>query len=270
MRIEKIQLSDPTVTADIYLRENVSVDSTQQPAVIICPGGGYNFLSDRESEPMALAFLAQGYQAIVFNYPVIADNSELSPEYLDKNGYLLGEVFRLIEQNQLDWQIQPESVFVLGCSAGGHLASLYATQWQKFSSTDDLKLAKPLGSILCYPVIGFDYGWPLSLTDSQSQQLKSCNTSTLVNQETPSTFIWHTANDASVPVLNTLKYCQGLATNKIDFECHIFEDGKHGLALANRASAKFHDEAYIRPEIAEWFGKCVRWMERKLADSKTI
>lgn len=262
MNVTSIQLSPTKATIDLYLRENVSMDREHLPAVIICPGGGYEFLSERESEPLALAFLSQGYQVIVFNYPVLESHTNLSSEYLDKNAYLLGEVFQLIEKNQLTWKIDPKAVFLLGCSSGGHLASLYATQTNKYSGSS---LSKPLGTILCYPVIGFNYGWP-QLKLENEDELIDYNTSSLINSTTPDTFIWHTSNDDAVPVLNTLKYCEGLAENAIEFECHIFEDGKHGLSLATRSSAKFNNSQYVNPYIASWFSKCIHWMESKILD----
>lgn len=40
----------------------------RRPAVSICPGGAYLRTSDREAEPVALRFLAQGYHAFVLCY----------------------------------------------------------------------------------------------------------------------------------------------------------------------------------------------------------
>jgi acetyl esterase/lipase len=44
--------------------------SSIRPAVIICPGGGYSFKSDREGEPIAMRFLAAGFHAFVLQYSV--------------------------------------------------------------------------------------------------------------------------------------------------------------------------------------------------------
>ena len=41
-----------------YVQNNLEgVHARRRPAVIICPGGGYEYQSDRESEPIALEFL---------------------------------------------------------------------------------------------------------------------------------------------------------------------------------------------------------------------
>ena len=44
-----------------------------RPAVVIFPGGGYDYTSDREAEPVANAYLAAGYSAFVVRYAVGAD-----------------------------------------------------------------------------------------------------------------------------------------------------------------------------------------------------
>lgn len=94
--------------------------------------------------------------------------------------------------------------------------------------------------------------------------LQEYDTAVLVNENTPDTFIWHTANDGAVPVLNTLKYCEGLAKYGIPFESHLFENGRHGLSLATRASAESKKSEQVNPPVAKWLELCVAWMERRL------
>ncbi|MGM0216749.1 alpha/beta hydrolase [Enterococcus sp. AZ109] len=264
MKLETIELPDFSASFDLYLRENVSSDLSHLPVVVICPGGGYRMVSGRESEPIALAFLSQGYHALVVDYPVLAETSQVTPDYLDTNTRLLAEVFKQIEHNYEQWTIDPTAIFLLGCSAGGHMAALYANKWQETVQTDEPRYSKPLGSILCYPVIGFNYGWPAEGVLDPSE-LKDYDTSALINPDTPATFIWHTADDSSVPALNTLKYCEGLTQKAIPFECHLFESGKHGLSLATRASAESQEAQHIHPPVAKWLSLCVDWMERRLS-----
>lgn len=55
-----------------YVQNNLEgVPARRRPAVIICPGGGYEYQSDRESEPIALEFLKRGYQAFILEYAVL-------------------------------------------------------------------------------------------------------------------------------------------------------------------------------------------------------
>ncbi|EJC3746391.1 hypothetical protein MYY11_002808 [Enterococcus faecium] len=130
MNIETKLLSKDGVKIDLYLRENVSIDRSFLPTVIICPGGGYRMISHRESEPLAVAFLAKGYHAVVLTYPVLENINMISSFYLDMNKNLISEVYQLIGKNQSKWEMRSDMIFLLGYFAGGHLAALYATNWK--------------------------------------------------------------------------------------------------------------------------------------------
>ena len=41
-----------------------------RPVIVICPGGGYEWVSEREAEPIALKFVGAGYHAVVLHYSV--------------------------------------------------------------------------------------------------------------------------------------------------------------------------------------------------------
>lgn len=261
-----LKTSEPNMPSSInvYLRENVTAEKEPLPAVIICPGGGYEIIASVESEPIALAFLSQGFQAIVLNYTTMQDG--LQKNFLNSNILQIAKTFEIIEQNKDEWQIDPNKIFLLGCSAGGHLAASYSTSWHTIRSDDNSVNLQPRGTILCYPVTGFEFGWPKNTShfDFLIEDLKEFETPDKINQNTPDTFIWHTANDPSVPVLNTLKYCEKLEENDIKFECHIFETGLHGLSLATRSSAKYMTQDYIDSDIATWFPTCIKWLNKRL------
>ena len=69
MFIEKIKLyedrEDVTLTTYVIGQEPELSVQGNRPAIIICPGGAYQFCSDREAEPVALRFAAMGYHAFV-------------------------------------------------------------------------------------------------------------------------------------------------------------------------------------------------------------
>ncbi|OJG98912.1 hypothetical protein RV18_GL002774 [Enterococcus termitis] len=253
---------DFPASIDVYLRENISIENHLLPVLVICPGGGYDFLSNRESEPLALAFLAQGFQAIVLNYTTMQD--DLKTDFLNATVNQVKQTFDMIYQNKEEWQIDTNNIFLLGCSAGGHLAASYSTRWQEFA--DKTSHYKPAGTILCYPVTSFQLGWPKAIThfDFPISDIERYDTANKIDQNTPETFIWHTANDTAVPVLNTLNYCEKLEKSSIPFECHIFESGRHGLSLATRASASKNTEQYLDPIVASWFPTCITWLNKRL------
>ncbi|MDR0199052.1 MAG: alpha/beta hydrolase [Streptococcaceae bacterium] len=260
MKTERFNLSQ-TAWVTSYVRENPREDGKPMPAVIICPGGGYEHVSRRESEPLALAFLSQGYQAFVLDYTV---SSKLSDYGTSRKNFLadclaeLKATFLLVQSHAKDWAINPEKVFLLGLSAGGHLASWYATSWQEIGGP------RPAGLLLSYAVTDFRLGWPASLDFFKFDlgQVADYASHEKVNSQTPETFIWHTVADDGVPVINSLRFCEALAAAGISFEAHLFENGPHGLSLATRSSAPSNFE--LEPDTASWFPLAIRFLERRI------
>ena len=71
MFIEKIVLSNErnvTLTAMIQDVGGEYRTVTERPGIIVIPGGGYSFCSDREGEPIAKAFNALGFNSFVLYY----------------------------------------------------------------------------------------------------------------------------------------------------------------------------------------------------------
>ncbi|XOW21444.1 alpha/beta hydrolase [Lactococcus cremoris] len=173
-----------TAWVDFYQLQNPRPEENYTfPAIIICPGGGYQHISNRESDPLALAFLAQGYQVFILNYTVMNKGTDYN--FLSQNITEVQAVFALINQHHEQWQINPEHVFLLGCSAGGHLAAWYGNSEQIY---------RPKGVILCYPVTSFTFGWPSDLShfNFEIENISEYNISEKVTSATPPTFIWHT------------------------------------------------------------------------------
>ncbi|MDU1525109.1 MAG: alpha/beta hydrolase [Lactococcus lactis] len=243
-----------TAWVDFYQLQNLRPEENYTfPAIIICPGGGYQHISNRESDPLTLAFLAQGYQVFILNYTVMNKGTDYN--FLSQNITEVQAVFALINQHHEQWKINPEHVFLLGCSAGGHLAAWYGNSEQIY---------RPKGVILCYPVTSFTFGWPSDLShfNFEIENISEYNISEKVTSATPPTFIWHTADDASVPIYNSLKYCDRLSKHQVPFEAHFFEAGPHGISLANRTTAPSDD--YCLESVHRWFSWASDWLERQI------
>lgn len=241
MKTVTIQLTtDPNVTLTAYLHEvsealpNLAV----RPAVLICPGGSYLYCSEREGEPIALAFMAAGYQAFVLRYSV-GDQAAFPRPLLDAEIAL-----NLIRSRAGEWQVNPDKIAACGFSAGGHLAGALGTMGR----------VRPNALILAYPCI------LESMSSTLPEPIPSLERE--VTGQTPPTFIWATAADERVPVENSLEFAAALDRAKVPFEMHIFQKGVHGLALATPVTSAGHAH-YVDADAAKWLALCLAWLEHQ-------
>lgn len=120
-----------------------------RPSVLVIPGGGYEMTSDREAEPIAMQFLAAGFNAFVLRYSV-------KPSVFPVALLEAADAMTMIHEHAAEWHVDPDAIAVIGFSAGGHLAANLAT-----STSDDVLVAhgydpdavRPNGLMLAYPVI---------------------------------------------------------------------------------------------------------------------
>ena len=209
---------------------------TTRPMVLILPGGAYAFTSEKEAEPIAMHFLAQGINAAVLYYstaPAVFPVSLL--ETLTAIKYL--------RENAEKYLTDKDRIYVCGFSAGGHLAASVGTHWNKresaeyFENTEDVR---PNGLILSYPVIINDgpqhrgsFENLLGDKKDDKEMLEYLCLDKQVSKQTPPTFIWSTFQDTCVPCESTLRFASALEANGIPFEMHIYEKGGHGMATCD-------------------------------------
>ncbi|MBC8059096.1 MAG: alpha/beta hydrolase [Clostridiaceae bacterium] len=233
-------------------------------AVLICPGGGYGFVSERESEPVALAFLAEGVNAFVLNYEVAPAVKHPQP-ILD-----VSRAMCLIRENAEKWNIDTNKIALCGFSAGGHLAASLGVFWREKYIQESLGIEegmnKPNALILCYPVISCleeiahrESFYNLLGHNQEEEIYESMSLENHINKDTPPTFIWHTFDDCSVPVENSLLFARGLRKHNIPFEMHIFPKGVHGLSLCDERTG--NNAELINPYVAKWFKMCIDWFK---------
>lgn len=253
-----------TLTA--YIPDNSpEIDMTRRnQTVLICPGGGYGFTSDREAEPLALAFLGEGFSAFVLRYSV-------APERFPTQLLEVSRAMQLIRGNAEAWHVDIGHIAVLGFSAGGHLAGSLGVFWNAPFVREALSIGggenRPDRMVLCYPVITSTIGpshresfYNLMGEGKSEEEYTAASLERHVGVDTPPAFLWHTANDGLVPAENSLIFASALQAQHIPFELHIYPDGPHGLSLADRRTAAPGADALLNPRAAEWFGACVRWL----------
>lgn len=207
-------------------------------AVIIFPGGGYGFLADHEGSAYAKFLAANGYTAFVIKY-------RLAPQY--RHPAMISDAaraVRLVRANAADMNINPNKIGVMGSSAGGHLAASVSTLHElglrEENESSEKNLGRPDFAILCYPVISGveSYGHKGSFANLLGDECEG-EKATLLSMEksadatTPPTFIFHTWQDACVPVENALAYAMRLKSQNVPFDLHVYEVGGHGMGLAD-------------------------------------
>ena len=251
---------DAALTA--YLPDNLTEmgrDDETRPCLLICPGGAYGFCSQREAEPIALHFLPDGFNVFVLNYSV-------APHRYPVQLREVAAAMELIGQDAQMWHCDTERIAIMGFSAGGHLAAHYSTAYDCPEVRALFPDSKPVqASVLCYPVITADPAWAhlgsfdalTGKTDRTPEELLNFSCDKLVTAHTPPAFLWHTAADSCVPVMNSLLYAQALAANQIPFELHVYPFGEHGLATSddqtidNPSAVHAYDRAWL-PATKKW------------------
>lgn len=234
--------------------------------VILCPGGGYEWLSPREAQPVADAFAAGGWTAWVLSYTVAGPGVVPGDRPLRQLARAVARVRRA----------QPGlPVVVCGFSAGGHVAASLAVHWQDAREPEAPgRTGRPDAVVLGYPVITAGaYAHRPSLEAllgrepqgaARADWLRQAQYFSLeqhVGPQTPPVFLWHTASDELVPVQNSLLFAQQLAEKQIPFEMHIYPKGVHGLSLATPAVEEPEKQRWADEHVAEWFADCLRWLD---------
>jgi len=260
--------SQPYARLVTYIQEySGEMAIRKRPLVIMCPGGGYEYTSDREAEPIVNQLLAMGYHAAILYYSV---KPAVFPTALTE----LAASVLLVRENAEAWHVDEDAVLVMGGSAGGHLAASYACFWNEDwvadaigYEGDDHEILRPNGQILMYPVItsgeyahrgSFDA--LLGPDKDDPDMLKKMSLEYRVNADTPPAFIWHTYEDGSVPVENSLFYITALRKAGINAELHIFPKGGHGLALADETTLSWWSGSEICEAPAAWVGLLKTWL----------
>lgn len=251
------------VFMDALLHPNLLTDPVghisvpeRRPALIICPGGGYRVLADREKLPAALPFFADGYQTFILHYS-INDVSAYPNPLIDAS-----RVVRWVRTHADTYQIDPDQIGVMGFSAGGHVAAMLGTQWhlEDWQATEREEIERlsaegitandalltvsnrPNAMILSYPVVEFgtfpvdddsridpgSVGKIIADRDPRSDLIG------YVDGNTAPAFVWHTTHDDVVPAMQSIGFVTAMQKAGVDVEFHLFSNGPHGMSVANR------------------------------------
>lgn len=237
------------------------------PCVLLCPGGGYWWTSEREAEPVALRLLGQGIAVFVLDYSC---HGEHFPNQLLEASASIA----YIRRHAKDLHVKEDSIYIMGFSAGGHLACSAGLLYKEDFIQKTLNLSgkenRPDGMILAYPVIT---SGPFAHKDSfkcllgenaDNEMLEKMSLEKRVTEDSPAAFIYHTAEDDLVPVENSLLLAQALSEKKVPFELHIFPRGGHGSSLCDENVSKKEDISPALKYNSVWVDLAIKWIKERL------
>lgn len=225
-------------------------------AIVVAPGGGYGHLaSDHEGKQIAEWCNANGISAFVLQYRIAPDYHHPAP-ILDAQ-----RAIRTVRARAVEWNIDPQKIGIIGFSAGGHLTSTAATQYDGGNATS----SDPIEQVSCRPDFAI-LGYPvITMTDPHThsgsrknllgenpseEMIAKMSGEKNVTPDTPPCFLFHTTEDTVVVVENPIMFYLALRENKVPTEIHVYEKGRHGLGLAAD-----------HPGMSAWPAQCITWLQ---------
>lgn len=226
-------VSQPTLTV-----VPPAVDRPNGTAVVLCPGGGYSYLSwDREGQQYAAWLSTLGVTTFILK-------SRLQEWGHPAPLQDVLRAIRLVRSRAAEFGVDPKRIGVMGSSAGGHLAASASTLFDHADGRTGAALdgvsARPDFAVLVYPVITMMD--PVTHAGSRQALLGSSPSANLLAQmsteqqvtaATPPTLLLHTQGDKAVPVDNSLLYFQALTRAGVPAELYVFEQGGHGIGMVD-------------------------------------
>jgi acetyl esterase/lipase len=254
--------SDPenVPTLSIHLAPKEKASGT---AVVVCPGGGYSGrATGHEGKDIVEWLNARGVHAFVLKYRTVGESKILPP--LEPGPMLdVQRAIRIVRARAKEWGVDPHRIGVWGFSAGGHLASTAATHFD--DGDKDAKDAigrascRPDFAILAYPVITMTEkthgGSRRNLLGDKPtpEKIEFYSSEKQVTAKTPPTFIFHTVEDAAVPIENSRLFKAACEKAGVPVELVEYEKGRHGVGLGKNSNLP----------LEEWPTKLEEWMKKR-------
>ncbi|MFP4259456.1 MAG: alpha/beta hydrolase [Opitutales bacterium] len=227
------------------------------------PGGGYAHVSHQEGPPVAGWLNSMGISAAVLEYSV---STEEGPGVYPRPQQQALYAMRWLRACASDLKINPKKIGVIGFSAGGHLAACLSHGFDRgewLLDPDELfggLSGRPDASILAYAVISASspHSHRGSMENLLGEQVGTEVQETLswenqVHPEASPAFLWHTAEDSSVPVENTYQMAIALQAANIPHELHVFPKGGHGIGLGTIHARR-------QGSAEQWRSLAERWL----------
>ncbi len=213
---------------------------------IIIPGGGYyNVCSYSEGWPMAQELYERGYNCFVLYYRVFPN--AYMPKPIEDVASLVDFIKRTFAYLDIN------SYLLLGFSAGGHLAGMWASKqgYLKYN------LPKPKYLCLTYPVVDLSLNKGVTKINCLGENCKENDITkysvyTNVDKDYPVTYLSQGKNDQCISFENSVIMDKALSENGVKHYYKVYEDAPHGFSCGVGTQAEgWIDEMlyYFKKEI---------------------
>ncbi len=266
----KLNELDENVTLKTYIWDDLPENNIPcRPAIVIFPGGGYTHLSWREGEPVGMRFFAEGFNVFILAYSL--NEAAKFPAPLVDASLAVAHV----RNNAAKYNLDENKIFVLGYSAGGHLAACLATMWHlpicsegapkpiKYGSNRPDGVILSYSLITCTPPHALDVCTELICGNKlpTDDDMRKWSAEEHISEKTPPIFMWSCDKDPVVPVQNSLLFAMKLAEKNIPFEMRIYNGNVHGIALGNKYTSLGNKDMEM-PHLRKWIPDAVEWCNR--------
>ena len=250
----RVHLQGYLQEADILFR-----GQKERAAVLVCPGGAYQYCAAREMDPIALAFAAKGYHAFILTYSVGEYAKGFKP--LEEVDWAI----RTIREHAGEWKVIPNQIVIAGFSAGGHLA--LAGGLRAENRADVMILGYPAADtgLLYGPDAAEDPLVRSLIGKAQvtAGELEELNMVGRITRNAPPMFVFNTFHDEQLAREHCLELVSRYSELDIPCEYHLFQEGPHGLALADEVTADGKPQME-QPQAALWFRMAADWLKQVL------
>jgi endo-1,4-beta-xylanase len=205
-------------------------------AFVVCPGGGHNYLvMDLEGANVARVLNGMGIAAFILKSR-LAHTPEFHYKVDVESLADVQRAIRLVRSRAREWNVDPTHIGIMGFSAGGELAALAESRYDRGNSSApdavERESSRPDFAVLAYPA-----GKAAEMT---------------FTKETPATFLVVASDDNLSP--NSIDYWTALRRAGVPVELHVYRRAGHGFGMTGRTPA------FARLPVAAWPARFHEWM----------
>ena len=237
----KLRLTDVNVPE---LAHFPASGSGANPAVVVCPGGGYSHLAySHEGVEIAEWLNSNGFSAFVLKYRC--------PKQRDAALMDAQRAISLIRARSAELKVDPKRIGIMGFSAGANLSVRASTGWRQRSYA----AVDAVDGFSCRPDFALPiYPWALLAGGKDAVPPPvELSPEYPVDDETPPAFMVQTEDDFA-KVECSIAYYTALKRAGVKAEMHLFPDGGHGYGIRK-----------IGKSVDGWENLAADWLKRNFS-----